>query len=105
MTQPRRPGGWRPVSAVALALPLVAASLPTPTATAAPPRTADDRIDLPTGWQPEGVTTDGDLLYVGSLVHRAAPPCRRAHRQDDGAAQEQDRTSRPWASTTTTGAT
>ena len=29
-----------------------------------------DRIDLPNGWQPEGITTDGKNLYVGSLVER-----------------------------------
>jgi hypothetical protein len=26
-----------------------------------------DRIDLPNGWRPEGITTDGQSLYVGSL--------------------------------------
>ncbi len=68
MTQPRS-RHWRTrVSAAALALPLVAATLAAPTAAAAPPRTAGDRIDLPRGWQPEGVTTDGDMLYVGSLA-------------------------------------
>jgi sugar lactone lactonase YvrE len=30
-----------------------------------------DRIDLPNGWQPEGITTDGDRLYVGSLANGA----------------------------------
>lgn len=30
-----------------------------------------DRIDLPDGWQPEGVTTDGHALYAGSLVNGA----------------------------------
>jgi sugar lactone lactonase YvrE len=38
-----------------------------PPAGAAPAR-AEQRIDLPTGWQPEGVTTDGSMLYVGSLA-------------------------------------
>lgn len=32
---------------------------------------APDRIDLPDGWQPEGVTTDGSSLYVGSLANGA----------------------------------
>lgn len=27
-----------------------------------------DRIELPRGWQPEGITTDGKKLYVGSLA-------------------------------------
>ncbi|PUA82449.1 SMP-30/gluconolactonase/LRE family protein [Nocardioides currus] len=27
-----------------------------------------DRIELPTGWQPEGITADGRKLYVGSLA-------------------------------------
>ena len=30
-----------------------------------------DRIDLPDGWQPEGITTDGESLYVGSLADGA----------------------------------
>jgi sugar lactone lactonase YvrE len=30
-----------------------------------------DRIGLPDGWQPEGVTSDGTTLYVGSLVDGA----------------------------------
>ncbi len=36
-----------------------------------------DRIDLPDGWRPEGITTDGKHLYVGSLadgsIWRASP--------------------------------
>lgn len=60
---------WKPTTAALLALPLVAAAgVMTPTAAAAPPRAAVDRIDLPTGWQPEGITTDGNRLYVGSLA-------------------------------------
>lgn len=27
------------------------------------------RIELPRGWQPEGITTDGHTLFVGSLKH------------------------------------
>jgi sugar lactone lactonase YvrE len=42
----------------------------------APPASAGhahhvDRIDLPDGWQPEGITTDGRALYVGSLADGA----------------------------------
>jgi hypothetical protein len=41
---------------------------------AAAPATANsfpDEIDLPDGWQPEGITNDGTTLYVGSLVDGA----------------------------------
>lgn len=30
-----------------------------------------DRIELPDGWAPEGITTDGDLLFAGSLANGA----------------------------------
>ena len=30
-----------------------------------------DRIDLPDGWRPEGITTDGQSLFVGSLANGA----------------------------------
>jgi sugar lactone lactonase YvrE len=30
-----------------------------------------DRIDLPDGWRPEGITTDGHKLFVGSLANGA----------------------------------
>jgi sugar lactone lactonase YvrE len=33
--------------------------------------TSPDRIDLPRGWQPEGITTDGSSLFVGSLADGA----------------------------------
>lgn len=60
---------WRlRTSAALLTLPLAVGGLLAPAATAAPSKAAGDRIDLPTGWQPEGVTTDGDHLYVGSLA-------------------------------------
>ncbi|HET8718490.1 MAG TPA: superoxide dismutase [Nocardioidaceae bacterium] len=46
-------------------------------ATGSTPAAAPRRIDLPRGWQPEGVTTDGRRLYVGSLadgaIYRANP--------------------------------
>jgi hypothetical protein len=32
---------------------------------------APDRIDLPPGWRPEGITTDGHSLFVGSLADGA----------------------------------
>ena len=32
---------------------------------------APDRIELPAGWQPEGITTDGSSLFVGSLADGA----------------------------------
>ena len=35
------------------------------------PAATPDRIELPDGWQPEGITTDGDRLYVGSLANGA----------------------------------
>ena len=41
---------------------------------AAAPATANpfpDTIDLPQGWQPEGITSNGTTLYVGSLVDGA----------------------------------
>jgi hypothetical protein len=35
------------------------------------PAAVPDRIDLPDGWRPEGITTDGKRLYVGSLADGA----------------------------------
>jgi hypothetical protein len=32
---------------------------------------APNRINLPDGWQPEGITTDGKALYAGSLANGA----------------------------------
>ena len=52
-------------SILGLALILGAAAAPA-TANAFP-----DQINLPPGWQPEGVTSDGTTLYVGSLVDGA----------------------------------
>jgi hypothetical protein len=50
-----------------LGLALVAAAAVVPaTANSFP-----DQIDLPAGWQPEGITSDGTTLYVGSLVDGA----------------------------------
>jgi sugar lactone lactonase YvrE len=67
MTTPR----WS-AALVALVLPFVPASAGA--TTHAGSDTSDrvvDRIDLPNGWQPEGITTDGDHLYVGSLANGA----------------------------------
>lgn len=50
----------------ALAVALLAAALPASAAAQ-----GLDRIDLPAGWQPEGVATDGTSLYVGSLADGA----------------------------------
>lgn len=49
------------LTAVALSTPLLQ-----PPASGVAQR-APGRIDLPRGWQPEGITTDGTSLYVGSL--------------------------------------
>src|SRR5262249_25022943 len=40
-----------------------------------------DSIALPNGWQPEGITTDGKLVYSGSLADGALfrADARRAH--------------------------
>lgn len=51
------------IALLALALALV--FLPVAAASA---RHSVHRIDLPVGWQPEGVTTDGHSLYSGSLA-------------------------------------
>ena len=40
-----------------------------------------DRIDLPNGWRPEGITTDGKFLYAGSLADGAI--WRANPRKDD----------------------
>lgn len=49
-------------------LGVAAAALVLPAAVAAQ---APDRIELPAGWQPEGITTDGSSLFVGSLADGA----------------------------------
>ena len=60
----------RSLAVAVLALVTAAAPLPATgagtTSTAAEP--LPRRIDLPRGWQPEGITTDGRTLYVGSLA-------------------------------------
>jgi len=47
---------------------LLAAALAAP---AAAQDAALDRIDMPAGWAPEGITTDGTTLYAGSLANGA----------------------------------
>jgi hypothetical protein len=60
---------------VALLAPLALVATLLPSAHAGPTITTRaqpvDRIELPDGWQPEGITTDGDRLYVGSLANGA----------------------------------
>lgn len=72
MTRSRHPLAARRTAAVGTALAVAAplALLAGGTAAAAPPapRTQVDRIELPDGWQPEGVTTDGRRLWSGSLA-------------------------------------
>ena len=60
-----------PLVGLAAAL-LLTPALAAGNAAAAPPtdrgKPLPDRIELPRGWQPEGITTDGRKLYVGSLA-------------------------------------
>ena len=58
------PAATRRVAAATIA----SALLLVPAAAAAQ---APDRIDLPNGWAPEGITTDGSSLFVGSLADGA----------------------------------
>jgi hypothetical protein len=53
------------------AIVLVTALTPFATPAIASAGDRPDRIELPDGWQPEGITTDGRSLYVGSLVDGA----------------------------------
>jgi hypothetical protein len=46
---------------------LVGLALATVLATPAAAKPFPSQIDLPDGWQPEGITSDGTTLYVGSL--------------------------------------
>ncbi len=52
-------------------LALLAALVPVQAAQAGDDDHLPDQIDLPNGWQPEGITTDGRSLYVGSLADGA----------------------------------
>lgn len=61
-TQPSNPRRRITAATIASALLLVPMA-----AVAQPP----DRIDLPGGWAPEGITTDGSSLFVGSLADGA----------------------------------
>jgi len=53
------------------AVVLATAMMPTQIAVGAAPVEAPDRIELPDGWQPEGITAHRELLYVGSLADGA----------------------------------
>jgi sugar lactone lactonase YvrE len=57
----------------ASALPMLTSGLSAGTAATADPaqRAMPGRINLPDGWQPEGIATDGSHLYVGSLANGA----------------------------------
>ena len=56
--------------AIGAAVLLVALG-PTPAVASHGHHDQPDQIDLPEGWQPEGITTDGHHLYVGSLADGA----------------------------------
>ena len=55
------------------AFPATTAGLISLTLVAAPVAAQDglDRIEMPAGWAPEGITTDGTTLYAGSLANGA----------------------------------
>ena len=55
---------WVAGAAAALAIALVLPS----TAVGAAPLAPPDRIELPNGWQPEGITSHAKYLYTGSLA-------------------------------------
>jgi outer membrane protein assembly factor BamB len=55
-------------------LPAFSASLLSLGLVAGPAAAQDDgldRIEMPNGWAPEGITTDGEMLYAGSLANGA----------------------------------
>jgi sugar lactone lactonase YvrE len=53
------------------AVTLLAALVPVQATAHSAHQNLPDRIDLPDSWQPEGITTDGRSLYVGSLANGA----------------------------------
>lgn len=57
----------RLLASALIALALVAGTAPP--AASAEAQVLPRRIGLPQGWQPEGITTDGAQLFVGSLKH------------------------------------
>jgi sugar lactone lactonase YvrE len=61
----------RRAAALVASLTLAALLPGAPTAGAGTSGAPPDRINLPRGWQPEGVTTNGRLLWVGSLANGA----------------------------------
>jgi sugar lactone lactonase YvrE len=54
-----------------LALALLMSLSPVPASAHQAHQDRPDRIDLPDGWQPEGITTDGQFLFSGSLADGA----------------------------------
>ncbi|MBA2560939.1 MAG: superoxide dismutase [Propionibacteriales bacterium] len=50
---------------------LLTALVPLPASAGSGDHDIPDRIELPNGWQPEGITTDGEFLYAGSLADGA----------------------------------
>jgi len=68
----------RLIAAALMALAVVVGTSPAGALDDKDRRSLPERIDLPRGWQPEGVTTDGHSLYVGSLKDGAlwkGDPC------------------------------
>jgi len=61
----------RLIAALPMVLALVAGTSPAGALDDGGGRSLPERIDLPRGWQPEGITTDGRSLYVGSLKNGA----------------------------------
>ena len=87
------------IVALATTLLLSPAALAPGLATAdAAPRTdragVPDRIELPRGWQPEGITTDGKKLYVGSLATGAILRANPRTGTTVGPASQRDRQAR-----------
>ena len=48
------------------------------------------RIDLPSGWQPEGITSWGKWLFAGSLKDGAILPGEREERDGSGLRRRRD---------------
>jgi sugar lactone lactonase YvrE len=57
------------VSVLAVAVVVTGSPASSSAAGDPPPSSLPQRIELPRGWQPEGITTDGSTLFVGSLKH------------------------------------
>lgn len=59
----------RPVVSVLTALALAAGAAASSASAGAAPGDLPRKIQVPRGWQPEGITTNGRSLFVGSLKH------------------------------------